>query len=289
MILSDEERAKRKRALEAKEESLEHEMLTDVQSTKQLTALQALDASIEPAAKKAKVSKWKKMESKTTPGAFYYYNKETGNTSMEKPDDFVEETKWQRKESKSNPGEFYYYNTETGESVVDEPGELKSKKEVGKVEGRWKRTESSSRPGHFFYFNPKTGMNEIDPPRVDPPWELKESNSKKGQFYYFNADTGVTQVDPPLGARPAGTKRPGALKQAPVLPVAKTWERKMSETHKKPYWVNTKTGETVWTKPAEQSSEATEKGEWKKHESKSNPGVFYYMHTKTGETSWDSK
>jgi len=60
-------------------------------------------------------SGWKKMQSRSTPGAFYYWNPATGQTLTEPPEP------WQKKESRSTPGVFYYFNTLTGQSVFEKP------------------------------------------------------------------------------------------------------------------------------------------------------------------------
>uniref|UniRef100_A0A7S4V5M9 WW domain-containing protein n=1 Tax=Alexandrium monilatum TaxID=311494 RepID=A0A7S4V5M9_9DINO len=259
--------------------------------------------------------KWTRRESTSNPGNFYYVNAETGETRVDKPPDFVEAKKssWSRIESKSNRGQFYYHNSETGETRVERPPGVEISHDVGsgkvKSESRvkeeamadsddeniaWERRESTSKPGNFYYFNPKTGSNEIHPPRVELPWKLLESKSKKGQFYYFNEDTGESDVNPPASARPAtkasdtdrGVKRSRLDDEEGRRTAAKTeklpsgWTKKESDKYKgKYYYVNSKTGETSWTRP----------GEWERQESKSSPGTFYYVNLVTGETSWDKK
>merc|ERR1711865_1113552 len=83
-------------------------------------------------AKKAKKGVWKKLESSSNPGNFYYFNAETGENSAERPADFEEEKApdWERIESKSNPGECYYYNRETGQSQADRPAVVAVKNDV---------------------------------------------------------------------------------------------------------------------------------------------------------------
>jgi len=259
--------------------------------------------------------KWRRQESKSNPGKFYYVHKETGETSVEKPSGFVEAPLvWKRIESTSNRGQYYYYNTSTGETQVERPAGVellsdvngekvttesntKEEKEDSEDEGiPWERRESKSKPGNFFYFNPKTGDNEIHPPRVELPWKLLESKSKKGQFYYFNEDTGASDVNPPPSARPAskagvdaserGVKRPREDDEEVRRKAAKTeklppgWIQKESDKYKgKFYFVNSKTGQTSWTRPSE----------WERQESKSKPGAYYYVHLITGETSWEKK
>merc|ERR1719242_2644865 len=76
----------------------------------------------EGEAKLARAKRWKKKESKSNPGNFYYLDTETGETHVEKPADFMEEkVVWARVESKSNRGQFYYHNDETGENRVERP------------------------------------------------------------------------------------------------------------------------------------------------------------------------
>merc|ERR1711957_629409 len=65
---------------------------------------------------------WKRVESKSNPGKFYYFNAASGESTESKPPGYLEpRVTWERKESKSAPGEFYYYNRETGASQVDRP------------------------------------------------------------------------------------------------------------------------------------------------------------------------
>mmetsp|Transcript_4922 Transcript_4922/g.11150 ORF Transcript_4922/g.11150 Transcript_4922/m.11150 type:complete len:934 (-) Transcript_4922:85-2886(-) len=256
--------------------------------------------------------KWKKKESSSNPGNFYWVNTESGETSVEKPDGWEEEkVVWSRVESKSNRGQFYYHNSDTGETRMDRPSgvELLSEAPSGKAKADtkaakeepedesilWERRESKSKPGNYYYFNPKTGSNEIHPPRVELPWKLLESKSKKGQFYYFNEESGENDVHPPPSARPASSVSADAFERgmkrkaddAEGRKVTQKsdkpppgWVRKESDKYKgKFYYLNVKSGETSWTKP----------GEWEQKESKSNPGTFYYVNSITGETSWDKK
>jgi len=262
----------------------------------------------QPVAKRARPApKWIKKESTSNPGAFYFVDTTTGETSVDKPEGFVDDTaggigrtaakgsrepKWEQKVSTSS-GKIYYYNIETGESRVDRPPTVDliggTADEVN--EARWERRESSSKPGSFYYFNNKTGENEVTPPVVDLPWTLVESKTKRGQFFYYNEMTNTTVVDPPLGARKA--PKNGAAAQAvgrvsagvtgtavrsEKLPAG--WTKKESDKYKgKFYYVNTKTGENSWTKPSP----------WERLESSSQPGKFYYKNIETGETSWDKQ
>lgn len=207
---------------------------------------------------------------------------------IEKPPEYDEpKDAWVRIESKTVEGEYYYYNGETGESSVDAPPgfrNTKSQVEIGKRGGEqifWKRVESKTKPGNFYYFNPNTGVNELQPPQVDPPWQLTESKTKKGQYYYFNDDTGENVVDPPPCARPSKEKASKSMENGSGKgdEVPAPWVKKQSDTHKgKVYYVNSKTGETSWQHPSV----------WVKKESTSNPGIFYYVNKLTGETSWES-
>lgn len=255
-----------------------------------------------PEKKARRPRQWEKRESKSNPGAFYYIDVATGETTVDKPPDYEPKGKkpatakpadkfdssWERQVSKSS-GKAYYYNSVTGESRVDPPSGpgvqikgMPAKDE--EEEAKWERKESSSKPGSFYYFNNKTGENEVTPPVPDYPWKVCESKTKKGQYFYFNEATGTTVVDPPLGARKAssnGSRTPPRAKPAASggkdrLPSG--WVRQESEKYKgKFYYTNQKTGETSWTKPSP----------WERVEAKSSPGLFYYKNVETGETSWD--
>jgi len=281
---------------------------------KELPALAEQVETDLPAAKRARaVRKWSKKESKSNPGSFYFLDTTTGETSVDVPEGFVDETagsngksttsgaakgsrepKWERKVSNSS-GKPYYYNVETGESRVDRPPAtdiIGANEGAAEEEPRWERRESSSKPGSFYYFNSKTGENEVTPPVVDLPWARVESKTKRGQFFYYNEVTNTTVVDPPLGARKA-TSRNGATANAvsrtsagPMAAAGRTerlpaaWTKKESDKYKgKFYYVNAKTGENSWTKPSP----------WEKSESSSHPGKFYYKNVETGETSWEKQ
>lgn len=279
---------------------------------KELPSLVDQDEVDVPVAKRARtVRKWIKKESKSNPGAFYFMDTATGETSVDEPEGFGEQTtgsngksatngaakgsrepKWERKVSMSS-GKAYYYNIDTGESRVDRPPAtdiIGASDGAAEEEPRWERRESSSKPGSFYYFNSKTGENEVTPPVVDLPWALVESKSKRGQFFYYNEVTNTTVVDPPLGARKGASRTNGATSSAvnrtsalaagrtEKLPAA--WTKKESDKYKgKCYYVNTKTGENSWTKPSP----------WEKSESSSHPGKFYYKNVETGETSWEQQ
>lgn len=190
---------------------------------------------------------------------------------MEKPADYEEKKPvWSRVESKSNPGQFYFHNSETDKTVVERPVGVEILNDVGRKGAKdeddgiaWERRESKTKPGNYYYFNPKTGANEIHPPRVALPWKLLESKTKKGQFYYFNEDTGENDVNPPPSARAAtktadtGADRGKAEngvshKSSKAEKLPSGWVRKESESHPgKYYFINTKSGESSWTRPTE--------------------------------------
>lgn len=250
----------------------------------------------QPAKRRKIAAAWARVESKSSPGSFYYFNSVTGENRADKPPSSEEAQNggaghWERLESKSNPGQYYYHNPATGETSVEKPsGVTKFKEEPGIA---WERRESNSKPGNFYYFNPSTGDNEINPPRVDPPWKLLESSSKKGQFYYFNEETRLSTENPPRSARPAKKPEPAASPAASEAPpgaprpaagqagkdekLPPGWARKESDKYPgKFYYVSASTNETSWTKPV-----------WERKESQSNPGKVYYVHVVTGETSWE--
>eukprot|EP00927_Polykrikos_kofoidii_P024595 TRINITY_DN22336_c0_g3_i1.p1 TRINITY_DN22336_c0_g3~~TRINITY_DN22336_c0_g3_i1.p1 ORF type:complete len:758 (-),score=123.63 TRINITY_DN22336_c0_g3_i1:324-2597(-) len=58
---------------------------------------------------------WKRHESRSNPGNFYYFNDYTGETCVEPP------PPWVQVRSRRNPAIVYYHNSETGETSVDKP------------------------------------------------------------------------------------------------------------------------------------------------------------------------
>jgi len=84
----------------------------------------------------SEVPDWKRMESRHTPGLFYYFCPATGETRL--PDtapappsstsppsslEPVPHAVWTRLESRSTPGMFYFYNRETGQSQLEPPSD----------------------------------------------------------------------------------------------------------------------------------------------------------------------
>eukprot|EP00747_Dinoflagellata_sp_TGD_P061167 gnl/TRDRNA2_/TRDRNA2_152394_c1_seq2.p1 gnl/TRDRNA2_/TRDRNA2_152394_c1~~gnl/TRDRNA2_/TRDRNA2_152394_c1_seq2.p1 ORF type:complete len:783 (+),score=164.24 gnl/TRDRNA2_/TRDRNA2_152394_c1_seq2:233-2350(+) len=272
----EQQRAKMK-----EEQEIENQFKADMALAEGKTVDEVdVDVDVEaPPAKKRRI--WQKVESQSNPGNFYYFDKESGESSMEKPADFVEpKVIWEKRESKSNPGNFYYFNKDTGENKIERPKGVEILHDDLKVEkkqvlGKWERKESTSRPGSFYYFNDSTGNNEILPPTVEPPWELHESKSKKGHFYYYNKETNENTVHPPPSAKPA--------KEVPAtggdFDRPECWQIKMSGTHRTQYYINSKTGETRWEEPACLR-------DWDRMESKSNPGKFYLFNKQTQECRW---
>jgi len=294
MIRTKEEKARVDKDLDKKlAGAVEKDLMEKIEAQESVAG----PMSPEGISKKPKKTAWKKLESSSNPGNFYYFNAETNESSIEKPAGFEEEViHWERITSKSNPGECYYYNRETGQSQADRPpagtpvkNDLPSKKASEKTaeddeEPKWQRVGSESKPGHFYYHNTITGKNEIDPPRVTLPWKLVESSSKKGQFYYYNEMTKKSSEHPPNSAIAAGAKRPAPANQPAAEAVKKPrsekipagWEKKESSSNQgKFYYQNIKTKETKWERPV-----------WEKKESSSNPGSFYFTHVDTGETVW---
>jgi len=60
-------------------------------------------------------SGFRRMESRSQPGIFYYFNETTNETRVEPP------PPWEKKESRSQAGVFYYWNTVTCETSVVKP------------------------------------------------------------------------------------------------------------------------------------------------------------------------
>lgn len=230
---------------------------------------------------------WKKLESTSNPGNFYFLDAESGKSTSVQPVDFVDTgPAWERIESKSVQGEFYYFNQETGQSRMDRPrGEIKNDGPDGIV---WQRKESTSNPGSFYYVNTATNASEADPPTVNPPWKLCESTSKKGQFYYFHEGTQQTVMDPPLCARaaPAGSAAPRPAQadssrsatQANPDQLPSGWRKQSSDKYPgKFYYVQDSTNKTVWERPEV----------WDKKRSEST-GKYYFVNVDTGETKWET-
>jgi len=261
MRITKEEKEKRRKLLDAKLEKAEKE-----EEKKNKKEEEVKEKKQKEAAAKKKASPWKKLESTSNPGKYYYFNAETSESVLEEPADFEEtQPSWEKIESKSVRGEYYYYNHETGESRVDRPPGVPVKEQKGleKKEAKnddniaWTRMESKTKPGNYYYHNPKTGVSETVPPEVSMPWVLKESKSKKGMWYYFNSTSGENSVDPPPCARPSKKRgqENGDLNSAPQkvlkddgLPPG--WTKKESEKFAgKFYYVDSKTGATSWVKP----------------------------------------
>jgi hypothetical protein len=226
---------------------------------------------------------------------------ETGESVTEKPDDFKDtEPDWECIESKSAPGEYYYWNRVTGKTVIDRPRGVEIKNAPKPIE--WQRVESKSKPGVFYYFNPLNGNNEVFPPTVRAPWKLKESASKKGQFYYYNEESLKSTEVPPDTARPATdwpswsshfidadrarrglpplSSSNGGTKKANADGLPSGWRKEASSKYPgKFYYVQEGTGKVQWERPVAAAV-------WEKKPSSSHPGKFYYQNTVTGETKW---
>eukprot|EP00928_Gymnodinium_smaydae_P070600 TRINITY_DN54407_c0_g1_i1.p1 TRINITY_DN54407_c0_g1~~TRINITY_DN54407_c0_g1_i1.p1 ORF type:complete len:936 (-),score=186.79 TRINITY_DN54407_c0_g1_i1:29-2836(-) len=171
--------------------------------------------------------RWKRMESKSKPGQFYYFNSLTGVNEVNPP---VVDPPWKLCQSATKPGQFYYSNMDTGESVVDPPLTARPAPAGTKRPAPAPSAEvKSSEPPLKRIAN----GNEVLP----DGWSKKESDTHKGKFYYINAKTGKTSWDKPIAAI--------AAKPSP-------WVKKESSSHPgKFYYFNTLTNETKWTQPKE--------------------------------------
>jgi len=58
---------------------------------------------------------WKRVQSKSEPGSYFYFNEETYESSMEPPEP------WQKRQSRNQRGVWYYWNSETGATSVEKP------------------------------------------------------------------------------------------------------------------------------------------------------------------------
>jgi hypothetical protein len=63
----------------------------------------------------ASTAGWRRIESRSSKGVFYYFHEQTGATRL---DPFAP---WEKKESRSSPGVFYFWNTVTGATQVELP------------------------------------------------------------------------------------------------------------------------------------------------------------------------
>merc|ERR1712224_761947 len=153
---------------------------------------------------------WRRIESTSKSGSFYWYNDETEETSIAKP---LEVARQERKKAKE-------------EIQAREEKEKEQKEKEDRI--GWKRIESSSKPGSFFYFHPTTGINQTEPPAIDPPWFVEQSTKIKGLWFYQNIQTQEQVWDPPPGCKPPDRK----AKTAPVAkPVPPGWQVIQSSSH----------------------------------------------------------
>lgn len=58
---------------------------------------------------------WRRVESRSQPGNFYYFNNVTGENSLEPP------PPWEKRASRSDPNVYYYWNSLTGATSVERP------------------------------------------------------------------------------------------------------------------------------------------------------------------------
>jgi len=72
---------------------------------------------------------WERKQSRTVPGAHYFFHPESGRTvtvpeprpAPSTPPGLGLPDGWERRESRSNPGNFYYYNLQTGQTQMEKP------------------------------------------------------------------------------------------------------------------------------------------------------------------------
>lgn len=287
-----EEQEKQERAeKKARQERLEK--AEKERKAKEARTLEEKDRTLEPPSKRART--WRRVESASKPGSFYYVDINTGESVPNTPLDYVAlPPAWEKIASTSKPGQFYYYNRETGENRTERPVGVEilndkvqssSKPPATQKEEAvaWQRIESKSKPGQFYYFNPKTGLNEEKPPSIDLPWQLCESKTNKGHYYYFHQETGECTEHPPPGAKSAQeVKAKVAATSAPsnrpasadAEKIPQGWEKKPSSTQKGKYYYMSRLNDSSWTLPVWEIA-------------KSSSGKDYYRHTQTGETTWE--
>mmetsp|Transcript_16765 Transcript_16765/g.43295 ORF Transcript_16765/g.43295 Transcript_16765/m.43295 type:complete len:221 (+) Transcript_16765:118-780(+) len=58
---------------------------------------------------------WQRLESRSSPGNFYYFHDATGVSQAEPP------PPWEKRESRSQPGVGYYWNPQTAETCTEKP------------------------------------------------------------------------------------------------------------------------------------------------------------------------
>jgi len=140
---------------------------------------------------------WVRIESRSRPGTFYYYNAATDESErfplLPKPP-------WSLVESKVQVGQFYYFNPDTKEMCVDPPAGSRPQERgaISIEDGErlplgWVVKSSATRLGSAYYYHEVTGEARWEKPAL---WEQKQSKST-GSFYYVNIESGQTSWEAP--------------------------------------------------------------------------------------------
>jgi len=92
------------------------ELRVRVERSKALKKARALEArrGVPASGRPTPPAPWRLAEHPNSPGLWYYYNEETGETTWSPP-------VWQKVPHPSEPDQFYYHNPYTGETTWDEP------------------------------------------------------------------------------------------------------------------------------------------------------------------------
>eukprot|EP01062_Namystynia_karyoxenos_P054178 TRINITY_DN4440_c0_g1_i1.p1 TRINITY_DN4440_c0_g1~~TRINITY_DN4440_c0_g1_i1.p1 ORF type:complete len:812 (+),score=279.08 TRINITY_DN4440_c0_g1_i1:81-2438(+) len=151
--------------------------------------------------------------------------------------------------------------------------------------------------GRNFYRNAKTGQTQWERPAgpvatQTGEWaELTDPNT--GRTFWRNSRTGATQWERP--AEDGGQKAP-APQTGPHIKTqpapgggAGEWQQLTDPSSGRPYWRNSKTGQSQWTDPnaaAGGKGAAAGAGEWQQQYDQAS-GRQYWRHSQTGESRWD--
>lgn len=193
---------------------------------------------------------------------------------------------WRVFEVEDTPGKYYYYNEETGESSWDLPTASESQSGRGDgaqsrtpptVPAPWKAVEVDGSPGTYYYYNEETEESSWDMPT--------ESDSQAAQ----PSEMGVVSTSDGAATSPTGPTgddvRTGLSSEGIRLHPFPPWQ--MFEDEDSPgtwYYYNSETEETAWELP---KGTAMLPPNWMSVEDEDEPGTFYYYNEVTEESSWD--
>lgn len=157
---------------------------------------------------------WQRVESRSKPGHFYYFNPISGENEIKPPR--VQEP-WKLLES-ATAGQWYYYNTVTGERTEVPPScavpasappaprpapaspvramAQPTRPPATDLPEGWEQ-HLSSQHGKFYYINTRTKettwTRPPKPANEESHWQRRESSKYPGKFYLQNLRTGETK------------------------------------------------------------------------------------------------